>query len=87
MLIIKRMTKPTIELESTEFTEIIELERTVTPDEEKRVDHVFVRRRKICKRHPEGFATEEYARFDVAWPEEVKGEIKEDIQEEIKVNS
>ena len=82
------MTKPTIELKSTEFTEVIELERTVTPDEEKRV---FVRRRKICKRHPEGFATEEYARFDIAWPEEVKEEIKEeikeDIQEEIKVNS
>ena len=85
------MKKPTIELKSTEFTEVIELERTVTPDEEKRVDHIFVRRRKICKRHPEGFATEEYARFDIAWPEEVKEEIKEeikeDIQEEIKVNS
>ena len=83
--------KPTIELKSTEFTEVIELERTVTPDEEKRVDHVFVRRRKICKRHPEGFATEEYASFDIAWLEEVKvevkDEIKEDIQEEIKVNS
>ena len=81
------MKKPTIELKSTEFTEVIELERTVTPDEEKRVDHVFVRRRKICKRHPERFATEEYARFDIAWPEEVKEEIKEDIQEEITVNS
>ena len=83
--------KSTIELKSTEFTEIIELERTVTPDEEKRVDHVFVRRRKICKRHPEGFATEEYARFDISWPEEVKELIKEDIkgniQEEIRVNS
>ena len=85
------MNKPTIELKPTEFTEVLELERTVTPNEEKRVDHVFVRRRKICKRHPEGFATEEYARFDIAWPEEVKGEIKEeikeDIREEIKVNS
>ena len=81
------MTKPTIELKSTEFTEVIELERTVTPDEENRVDHVFVRRRKICKRHPEGFATEEYARFDIAWPEVVEEEVKEDIQEEIKVNS
>ena len=80
------MKKPTIELKSTEFTEVIELERTVTPDEEKRVDHVFVRRRKICKRHPEGFATEEYARFDIAWPE-VKEDIQEDIREEIKVNS
>ena len=36
------MKKPTIELKSTEFTEVIELERTVTPDKEKRVDHVFV---------------------------------------------
>ena len=81
------MMKPTIELKSTEFTEIIELERTVTPDEEKRVDHIFVRRRKICKRHPEGFATEEYARFDISWPEEAKEEIKENIQEKIKINS
>ena len=83
------MKKPTIELKSNEFTEVIELERTVTPNEEKRVDHIFVRRRKICKRHPEGFATEEYARFDIAWPEEVKEEIKEEIkqEEEIKINS
>ena len=81
------MKEPTIELKSSEFTEVIELERKVTPDEKKRVDHVFVRRRKICKRHPEGFTTEEYARFDIAWPEEVKEEIKEDTQEEITVNS
>ena len=85
------MKKPTIELKSTEFTEVIELERKVTPDEEKRVDHVFVRRIKICKRHPEGFATEEYARFDISWPEQakeiIKEDIKEDIKEEIKVNS
>ena len=77
------MKKPTTELKSTEFTEVIELERTVTPDEEKRVDYIFVRRIKICKRHPERFTTEEYARFDIAWPEE----IKEDIKEEVKVNS
>ena len=81
------MKKPTIELKSSDFNEVLELERTVTPDEEKRVDHVFVRRRKICKRHPEGFATEEYARFDIAWPEEVNEELKGDLQEEIKVNS
>ena len=83
------MKKPTIELKSTEFTEVIELDRTITPDKEKRVDHVFVRRRKICTRHPEGFPTEEYARYDIAWPEEVREEIKEEIQEkeEIKVNS
>ena len=30
------MNKPTIELKSTEFTEVIELERTVTPDKEKK---------------------------------------------------
>ena len=81
------MKKSTIELKSTAFTEVIELERTVNPDKEKRLDHVFVRRRKICKRHPEGFATEEYARFDIPWPEQLKEEIKEDIQEEININS
>ena len=85
------MKKPTIELKSTNFTEVIELERTVTPNKEKRVDHVFVRRRKICKHHPEGFATEEYARFDIAWPEEVKEQVKESTnkeeEEEVKINS
>tara|TARA_B100000945_G_scaffold103660_1_gene81899 strand:+ start:112 stop:360 length:249 start_codon:yes stop_codon:yes gene_type:complete len=81
------MKKPTIELKSTSFTEVIELERTVTPNEEKRVDHIFVRRKKICKRHPEGFSTEEYARFDVAWPEELKEDIKQETteKEEIKI--
>ena len=83
------MTKPTNELKSTPFTEIIELERIVTPDNEKRVDHIFVRRMKICKRHPEGFATEEIARFDIAWPEEPKEEIKEssNTNEDIKINT
>ena len=85
------MSKPTLELKSTPFTEVIELERIVTPDEEKRVDHVFVRRRKICKRHPEGFLTEEYARFEVNWPEEAKEELKETSEvkevEEINANS
>ena len=79
------MTKPTKELQSTPFTEVIELERTVTPDEEKRVDHIFVRRKKICTRHPEGFETEEIARFDVAWPEEPKEELKESTKENEKV--
>ena len=37
------MSKPTKELKSTPFTKVIELERIVTPDEEKRVDHIFVR--------------------------------------------
>tara|TARA_B100000614_G_scaffold248122_1_gene255725 strand:- start:36 stop:290 length:255 start_codon:yes stop_codon:yes gene_type:complete len=79
------MSKPTKELKSTPFTEVIELERIVTPDEEKRVDHVFVRRKKICKRHPEAFATEEIARFDVAWPEEPKEEIEELTKENQEV--
>ena len=81
------MTKPTNELKSTPFTEVIELERIVTPDEEKRVDHIFIRRKKICKRHPEGFATEEIARFDVAWPEEPKEELKESAKEEVEIST
>ena len=83
------MAKPTNELKSTAFTEVIELERIVTPDEEKRVDHIFVRRKKICKRHPEGFATEETARFDVAWPEETKEDLKESTKEKeaIEINT
>ena len=85
------MSKPTIELKSTPFTEVIELERIVTPDEKKRVDHIFVRRKKICKLHPEGFATEEYARFEIAWPEDIKEEAKvstkEKEEEKIKLNS
>ena len=83
------MSKPTIELKSTPFTEVIELERIVTSDSEKRVDHIFIRRMKICKRHPEGFATEEIAIFDIAWPEEPKEEIKESTKsnEEIEITT
>ena len=83
------MSKPIKELKSTPFTEVIELERIVTPDEEKRVDHIFIRRKKICTRHPEGFETEEIARFDVAWPEKPKEEIKDStkIKEEVQINS
>ena len=83
------MPKPTKELKSTPFTEVIELERIVTPDEEKRVDHIFVRRKKICKRHPEGFETEEIARFDVAWPEEPIEEIKEstEVKGEVEISN
>ena len=81
------MKKPTNELKSTPFTKVIELERIVTPDEKKRVDHIFVRRKKICKRHPEGFATEEIARFDVAWPEEPKEELKESAKEEVEIST
>tara|TARA_B100001989_G_scaffold66415_1_gene44940 strand:- start:49 stop:303 length:255 start_codon:yes stop_codon:yes gene_type:complete len=83
------MPKPTKELKSTPFTEVIEIERIVTPDEEKRVDHIFVRRKKICTRHPEGFTTEEIARFDVAWPEEPREELKEstELKKEIEIQS
>ena len=80
------MLKPTKELKSTPFIEVIELERIVTPDEEKRVDHIFVRRKKICTRHPEGFATEETARFDVFWPEEQKDSTKLNKEVEISIN-
>ena len=84
------MAKPINELKSTPFSEVIELERIVTPDEVKRVDHIFVRRKKICTRHPEGFATEEIARFDVAWPEEPKEELKDSTkaneEAEISIN-
>ena len=82
------MPKPTKELKSTPFTEVVELERIVTPDEEKRVDHIFVRRKKICKRHPEGFATEEISRYDVSWPEEPKEGQKDTtkVNEEVKIN-
>ena len=83
------MAKPTIELKSTPFTKVIELERIVTPDEVKKVDHIFVRRKKICTRHPEGFATEEIVRFDIAWLEEPNEELKESTEEkeEIKINT
>ena len=81
------MTKPTKELKSTPFTKVIEIERKVTPDEEKRVDHIFVKRKKICTRHPERFATEEIARFDIAWPEEPKEESKESIQEKEEIKT
>ena len=83
------MAKPINELKSTPFTEVIELERIVTPDEEKKVDHIFVRRKKICTRHPESFATEEIARFEIAWPEEPNEELKESTEEKekIKINT
>ena len=82
------MAKPINELKSTPFTKVIELEKIVTPDKEKRVDHIFVRRKKICTRHPEGFVTEEIARFDVAWPEEPKEELKDStkVNEEVEIN-
>ena len=81
------MSKPIKELKSTPFTEVIELERIVTPNEEKRVDHIFVRRMKICTRHPEGFATEEIARFDVACPEEPNEELNDSTKVNEKVET
>ena len=83
------MSKPTNELKSTPFTEVIELERIVNPDEVNRVDHIFVRRKKICTRHPEGFVTEEIARFDISWPEEPKEVLKASTEEkeEIKIST
>ena len=82
------MSKTTKELNSTPFTEVIELERIVTPDEEKRVDNIFVKRKYICTRHPEGFATEEIARFNVAWPDEPKEELKDStkVNEEVEIS-
>ena len=80
------MGNPINELKSTPFTEVIELERIVTPNEVKRVEHIFVRRKKICTRHPEGFATEENARFDIAWPKEPKEELKTSNEEKEELN-
>jgi len=74
---------PVEELKSTSFTEVIELERTVTPDEKLRVDHIFIKRKKINRSNPEEiFETEETSRFDIAWPEEIKEESKEKVSEE-----
>ena len=74
---------PVEELKSSPFTEVIELERTITPDENLRVDHVFIRRKKINKANPEEiFETEETSRFDIAWPEEIKEDNKEELSDE-----
>ena len=78
---------PVDELKTTPFTEVIELERNITPDEKLRVDHVFIRRKKINRANPaETFETEETSRFDIAWPEEIKEEVKEEIKEEQMLN-
>ena len=71
------MAKPTKEFKSTSFSEVIDPESIVTPDKEKIVDYIFVRRNKIFTHHPEGFVKEEIARFDFSWPEEPKEELKE----------
>ena len=31
----------------------------------------------ICTSHPDGFVTKEIARFDIAWPEKPKEELKD----------
>ena len=74
---------PVEELKSYPFTEVIELERTVTPDENLRVDHICIKSKKINRANPEEiFETEETSRFDIAWPEETIEEAKEDVSEE-----
>ena len=42
----------------------------------------------MYKRQPEGFTTEEIARFDVAWPEEPKEELKDSskVNEEVEIS-
>ena len=40
---------------------------------------------KICTRHPEGFATEEVARFDIAWPEVPKEKLKASTKEKEEI--
>ena len=83
------MAKPFKDLKSTPFTEVIELERIVTPHEEKRVENIFVRGKKICTRHPKDLATEEIVRFDIACPREPKEELKTSTEEkkEIKIST
>ena len=77
------------DLKLTPFTEVIELEGIVTPNE-KRVDHIFAIRKKICTFYPESFVTEEIARFDFAWSEEPKEELKDltkvNEEKEISIN-
>ena len=46
---------------------------------------IFVRRKKICTLHPEDFATEEIARFDIPWPEELKEELEASTEEKEKI--
>ena len=55
----------------------------------KKFDHIFMRRKKICTHHPEGFETEKIARFDIVWPEEPKKELKASTEkkEEIKIST
>mgnify|MGYP001232912197 CR=1 FL=1 len=83
------MAKLTNELKSTPFTEVIELERIITPDKEKRVDNILVIRKRICILHTESFATEEIARLDIAWPKEPKEEfmVSTEENEEIKISN
>ena len=42
--------------------------------------------KKICTCHPEGFATEETARFDIAWPAEPNEELKASTEEKEEIN-
>ena len=67
---------PIVEPKSTSYLEIVELDRTVTPQPVFKKDTVRVRVKKICKGNPtETFETEEHWEYDVPWPvEEVKVE-------------
>ena len=78
------MPKPTKELKSTPFTEVIELKRIVTW---RRKRSHFCKKKENLYSSSWGFATEEIARFDVAWPEEPKEEIKDStkVNEEVEI--
>ena len=78
------MKKTKIEVKSKNFSEVIEYERIINTEEEKKVYCFFVRTRNICKINPKGFETEEYTRNDISWPEKIK-ELKE--TQEVKIKS
>ena len=41
----------------------------------------------ICTSHPDGFVTKEIARFDIAWPEKPKEELKASNEENEEIKS
>ena len=47
----------------------------------------MVKRKIICTRNPEGFVTEEIARFDIPWPEKPKYELKASTDEKEVINT
>ena len=64
------MPKLNIKLESTPLAILLKSERKVAPNEEKMFDHIFMRSKKISTRYFDGFATEEIAKFNIAWSEQ-----------------